>query len=187
MSERIPKQLSEAELEKERTINDAILLNPSFSRDYSASGKRGNYVMEKGGKRLEVTEEQIERARHEMTVALERQALRNEFLGKIGLESLEEAPEYDINRMLPEYRGKDGSKLNSCCVLKDAFENAGSQEWAGHWSEKVQHVLTTLYEKHPDLKKQKVFILTGDMGPVIVWGKKMFNVPESFRKVTYNI
>ena len=192
MSEKMPERLkkpseykadgaNEAELEKMRTISDAELLK---------GGARYVIVHEAGkrGRRLEVTAEQVAQVKHDrerfivesnklMEQRLETQAVLNEFLKEIGVESLEGIPMYSILQNLPpaevdhlKLEGEYHSK-HICCV----FEVASSEDRS--------KILDVLYDKYPAIKSQPVFILSVDSQNFIIRGKKVDRIPYGCGRV----
>lgn len=188
----------QAELEKSRTISDAKLLEDEEiglrpgekfddypnAKSHGWGGRHGLFVVEKGGKyviekegkRLEVNERQIAKARHEMLRSLGHDALRNENLARIGLESTEGLPQYDLLDSVPAEK-KTIEDRAICCVLDSAL---GSDAEIGRFSDKevINKVLNIFYEAHPELNNsEKPFLLEGDFGTVVVRGDKIEFLP----------
>lgn len=212
-----PTPEKQAELEKSRTLSDAELLQPLRIRELYSDEKlspvpegteirtsygsrekirtlmekgEGKYVVQEGEKRLEVTEGQIEKARHEMFKDLERQAIKKEALARIGLESVEGLPHYNLADEASHDKWNSGDfRLKSadnkwsmdhpesaiCCAFDRAMSGGGREVGKYRDPKLMQKILRVFYSTHPEVENnpEKPFVLTGDFGKVVVKGDKM--------------
>lgn len=197
------KPEEQAELEKSRTISDAELLKDkeislkrgekfedhpnAKARGYGGGmglyvvEEGGKYVIQEGEKRLELAERQVAKARHEMLRSLGREAMRNENLVRIGLESIEGLPQYRLMESMPEGKiflsQEDSPYTPLCCKLGDAL---GGNRSVGEYNDPklVQEILKVFYSEHSELNNpKKPFLLQGDFGTVVVKGNMVEYLP----------
>ncbi len=198
-----PSPEEQAELEKSRTLSDAELLKdvkvkakiedvsegiPKGAKGVQFGGggvfvieEGGKYIIQEGEKRLEISERQFAKARHEMLRSLGQEAMRNENLARINLKSIEGLPQYDLLSSMPEgklyLRKEDYPHTPMCCTLNNAL---GSNADVGKFHDKqlAQKVLSAFYAEHPELNNsEKPFLLKGDFGTVVVKGDRMEYLP----------
>lgn len=186
----------QAKLEKSRTLSDAELLNdlripvrPKEKIDFAkkhieVSGRMGKsevviieeggkYIIKEGEKRLEVTETQIERAKHEMFKSLSREAQINLALARIGLETIDGLSRYYLSTLMYKKGNVVFEGEAICCSLGHALGwNADIGKY--YDPETMQEILESFYAQYPELNNpEKPFVLEGDFGKVAVKGYKM--------------